>query len=80
MDLRDDQDSIQKLAEKNSAPITYEKGSQLSKEIGASKYFECSAKNQINLDTLFDEAFRLFAHIYMIFDRETVAMLEIFVK
>jgi len=58
LDLRDDPNTIQKLAEKKSAPVTYERGLAMSKEIGAVKYIECSALTQKNLKLVFDEAIR----------------------
>jgi len=58
LDLRDDPNTIQKLAEKKSAPVTYERGMAMAKEIGAIKYLECSALTQKNLKNVFDEAIR----------------------
>ncbi|KAJ3448498.1 hypothetical protein M0812_00978 [Anaeramoeba flamelloides] len=58
LDLRDDQDTILKLKEKNLDPISYQDGVILSKEIGAAKYIECSALTQKNLRVVFDEAIR----------------------
>ncbi|KAJ3435861.1 hypothetical protein M0813_26295 [Anaeramoeba flamelloides] len=58
LDLRDDQDTILKLKEKNLNPISYQDGMKLSKEIGAVKYIECSALTQKNLKAVFDEAIR----------------------
>ena len=58
LDLRDDPNTIQKLSEKKSAPITYERGMAMAKEIGAIKYLECSALTQKNLKNVFDEAIR----------------------
>ena len=43
LDLRDDEDTIEKLKEKELAPITYPQGLQMMEEIGAAKYLECSA-------------------------------------
>ena len=56
LDLREDQMVIEKLKEKKSAPITYEKGVELSKKIGAHRYIECSALTQKNLKEVFDES------------------------
>ena len=43
LDLRDDQETVEKLKEERLAPITYPQGLQMMKEIGAVKYLECSA-------------------------------------
>ncbi|KAJ6228604.1 hypothetical protein M0813_08641 [Anaeramoeba flamelloides] len=58
LDLRDDQDTVLKLKEKNLDPISYQDGMELSKEIGAVKYIECSALTQKNLKAVFDETIR----------------------
>jgi Ras-related C3 botulinum toxin substrate 1 len=59
LDLRDDPETIEKLAQKKQAPITYEQGMQMAKEIGAVKYMECSALTQKGLKAVFDEAIRV---------------------
>lgn len=58
IDLRQDAGMIEKLRERGQAPITYEQGVQLAKEIGAVKYLECSALTQHGLKNVFDEAIR----------------------
>jgi len=57
-DLRNDQETINRLAEKRLAPLTPEQGTQLAKEIGGVRYMECSALTQAGLKDVFDEAIR----------------------
>jgi Ras-related C3 botulinum toxin substrate 1 len=54
LDLRNDEKEIKKLKMKNEIPITYEEGIKLKKELGFYNYFECSAKEQYNLNELFE--------------------------
>lgn len=56
LDLRDHPDTIASLKENNLKPVATAEGEKLAKEIGAAKYLECSAKNQDNLPTVFEEA------------------------
>lgn len=58
LDLREDTETINRLAEKKLAPITYQQGVNMSKEINAVKYMECSALTQKGLKDVFDEAIR----------------------
>ncbi|RDD42083.1 Ras-related C3 botulinum toxin substrate 1 [Trichoplax sp. H2] len=58
LDLRDHKETVEKLKEKNHVPISYQSGLQMSKEIGAVKYLECSALTQHGLKVVFDEAIR----------------------
>jgi len=58
LDLRDDEDTKQKLRDRKMAPITYEAANEAAKEIRARKYLECSALTQRNLKSVFDEAIR----------------------
>ena len=58
LDLRDDKETIEKLKEKKLTPITYPHGLQMTKEISAVKYLECSALTQKGLKQVFDEAIR----------------------
>lgn len=59
LDLREDKATIDKLAAKKLAPITYEQGYHVSKEIGAYKYMECSALTEVGIKAVFDEAIRV---------------------
>jgi len=58
LDLREDKETIERLAEKKLAPISYQQGLQMAKEIHAVKFLECSALTQKGLKTVFDEAIR----------------------
>ncbi|KAF7204750.1 ras-related C3 botulinum toxin substrate 1 [Nothobranchius furzeri] len=58
LDMRDDEEVIQKLKEEKQSPITYPQGLAMTKDIGAVKYLECSALTQRGLKTVFDEAIR----------------------
>eukprot|EP01127_Copromyxa_protea_P020729 TRINITY_DN695_c1_g1_i2.p1 TRINITY_DN695_c1_g1~~TRINITY_DN695_c1_g1_i2.p1 ORF type:complete len:203 (+),score=59.08 TRINITY_DN695_c1_g1_i2:40-648(+) len=58
LDLREDGPTIEKLASKKQAPITYEAALALSQEIGGYKVMECSALTQHGLKAVFDEAIR----------------------
>ena len=56
VDLRDDISVQRKLAKMKQRPVTRELGLKLAKEIGASKYVECSALTQRGIKDVFDEA------------------------
>jgi small GTP-binding protein len=58
MDLREDKKVIEELAQRGSAPVTYEQGLQAAKQIGAAKYIECSALTQKGMKSVFDSAIR----------------------
>ncbi|KAF8603979.1 hypothetical protein BDV93DRAFT_555992 [Ceratobasidium sp. AG-I] len=58
LDLREDQATIEKLRERRMAPIAYQQGVAMAKDIGAVKYLECSALTQKGLKTVFDDAIR----------------------
>merc|ERR1712137_1534491 len=59
LDLREDSETINRLAEKKLAPITHQQGLQMAKEINSAKYLECSALTQKGLKSVFDEAIRV---------------------
>ena len=58
LDLREDRETIKKLWDKRMAPITYQQGLSMAKDVGAVKYLECSALTTKGLKTVFDEAIR----------------------
>uniref|UniRef100_UPI00358DFDC5 ras-related C3 botulinum toxin substrate 1-like n=1 Tax=Myxine glutinosa TaxID=7769 RepID=UPI00358DFDC5 len=58
LDLRDDEETIERLRDKKLWPISVLQGFQMAKGIGAVKYVECSALTQHGLKTVFDEAIR----------------------
>ena len=58
LDLREDQKTIEKLKERRLSPVSYAQGLSMAKEIGATKYQECSALTQKGLKNVFDEAIR----------------------
>jgi Ras-related C3 botulinum toxin substrate 1 len=58
VDLREDAGTVEKLASKKQAPITFEQGLSMVAEISATKYMECSALTQQGLKAVFDEAIR----------------------
>ena len=58
LDLREDRATMDSLRSKRMEPVSYEQALQVSKEIRAHKYLECSALTQRNLKSVFDEAIR----------------------
>lgn len=59
LDLREDSETLERLRRNGTAPITYQQGVQMAKEIGAVRYMECSALTQQGLKAIFDEAIRV---------------------
>jgi len=43
VDLRNDEDALERLSSRKLAPISFQQGSEMKKEIGAITYVECSA-------------------------------------
>lgn len=58
LDLREDKETVEKLKEKKLSPITTASALNMTKEINAVKYLECSALTQKGLKQVFDEAIR----------------------
>jgi len=58
VDLRNDEDEVEKLKKKNINVLTTEDGETLKNEINAFAYIECSALTQENIATIFEECAR----------------------
>lgn len=55
LDLREDPETIGKLRDRRMQPISYPSGVQMARDIGATRYLECSALTQKGLKGVFDE-------------------------
>lgn len=53
-DLREDSDTISKLKEKNTKPVSIQDGIKTAKSLGAKTYVECSALNMVGLKEVFE--------------------------
>lgn len=58
-DLRDDEETVRKLQEKNKEPITTKMGQKRAKEIKARLYLECSAKDLNSVNEVFRQSLKL---------------------
>ena len=61
IDLRTDEESIKRLNDLGLEVISTAQGMELSKEIGAKHYMECSALESIGVQSIFDEAIHIFS-------------------
>ena len=59
LDLRENRETVEKLAEKGLSPITYTQGLKTQKDIGAVRYVECSALTGKGVKTVFDQAIQV---------------------
>ncbi|KAJ3154798.1 hypothetical protein HDU89_008038 [Geranomyces variabilis] len=55
-DLRSDQETAQRLSRESLRPVRFDEGEAVAARIGAAKYIECSARDSINVDAVFDAA------------------------
>jgi len=58
VDKRTDPETLEKLKLAKQEPVSTSHGKRLAKEIGATKYLECSAKNMKGLNIVFGEVIR----------------------
>lgn len=58
LDLRENKETLEKLAEKGLCTISYSQGLRLQKAIGAVSYVECSALSGKGVKNVFDLAIR----------------------
>ncbi|CAG0878884.1 unnamed protein product [Darwinula stevensoni] len=58
IDLREEKETLNQLAEQGVSPVKREQGQKLASKIRAIKYLECSALTQRGLKQVFDEAVR----------------------
>jgi Ras-related C3 botulinum toxin substrate 1 len=58
VDMRESRETIMRLQEKGMCPITSQQGEAKAKEIGATKYVECSAISQKGVKGVFEDAIR----------------------
>ena len=61
IDLRTNEESIKTLNDLGLEAISTAQGMEMSKEIGAKQYMECSALESIGVQSIFDEAIQIFS-------------------
>ncbi|XP_006860925.1 PREDICTED: rho-related GTP-binding protein RhoD [Chrysochloris asiatica] len=55
-DLRKDKTLVKKLRKNKLEPVTYHRGQEMARSVGAVAYLECSARLQDNVQAVFQEA------------------------
>eukprot|EP00622_Pseudochattonella_farcimen_P004893 FR740404.1.p1 GENE.FR740404.1~~FR740404.1.p1 ORF type:complete len:136 (+),score=10.46 FR740404.1:178-585(+) len=58
LDLRDDQDTIERLLQKRQAPVHQAEATSQATELNAFKYLQCSALTHTGLNQVFNDAIR----------------------
>eukprot|EP01101_Sappina_pedata_P010996 TRINITY_DN7103_c0_g1_i1.p1 TRINITY_DN7103_c0_g1~~TRINITY_DN7103_c0_g1_i1.p1 ORF type:complete len:225 (-),score=38.52 TRINITY_DN7103_c0_g1_i1:64-639(-) len=58
-DLRDNQEIIDELRQKDSSPVTKEDATMMARNVGAELYMECSAITRGGLSELFEQAVKI---------------------
>ena len=61
IDLRTNEESTKRLNDLGLEAISTAQGMEMSKEIGAKQYMECSALKSIGVQSIFDEAIQIFS-------------------
>ncbi|KAJ6495257.1 cell division control protein 42 [Mycena sanguinolenta] len=56
IDLRTDQEELEKMARQGYLPFSTAQGQRMTRQVGAGRYLECSAKTREGVQTVFDEA------------------------
>ncbi|KAF7360439.1 CC42-CANAL CELL division control protein 42 [Mycena venus] len=56
IDLRSDERAVEKMAKLGQLPVSTAQGEKMARELGATKYFECSAKTHEGVQNVFDQA------------------------
>ncbi|KAJ1566814.1 GTP-binding protein Rho1, partial [Cladochytrium tenue] len=57
-DLRSDPQRLAQLSQRGQRPLTFEEGLAMAQRIGAARYVECSARNNHNVNAVFEAAAR----------------------
>eukprot|EP01125_Pyxidicula_operculata_P021589 TRINITY_DN839_c0_g1_i2.p1 TRINITY_DN839_c0_g1~~TRINITY_DN839_c0_g1_i2.p1 ORF type:complete len:213 (-),score=21.42 TRINITY_DN839_c0_g1_i2:120-758(-) len=55
VDLRSDEEALERLFKRKLAPISYQQGISMSREIGAMGYVECNCLDEVSLTTVIDK-------------------------